>query len=134
MSSASGRWHRIPGILGILAAGLTLGGCSEGLVCTTSVEPGIVVAIRDARDGAPLAAGARGAVREGSYTDSLRPAVGTGEGVLLSRAAAFERPGTYVVTVAHPGYAAWERRGVRVLQGDCHVETVHLVADLDATP
>jgi hypothetical protein len=37
----------IPGVM-------TLAACTDGLICTTSVEPGVVVEIRDAADEAPL--------------------------------------------------------------------------------
>jgi hypothetical protein len=109
-------------------------GCTDGLVCTTSVEPAIVVEIRDAADATPLAAGARGVVRDGAYTDSLRPYGSTIEGDMLTRAAADERAGTYAVEVTHPGYGTWQQLGVRVTRGGCHVETVNLVAELGRAP
>jgi hypothetical protein len=113
-----------------------LSSCSqdEPFACTANVAPGVVVEIRDGFDGTPLAATARGAVREGTYVDSLRAYGGLGNGTLVSRAAAPERPGVYSVTVEHAGYLAWQRDGVRVRAGQCHVETVQLVADLQAGP
>jgi hypothetical protein len=119
----------------VVLAGLTplLGGCTENFACTTSVEPGVVVEIRDATDGSPLAESARGAVREGTFTDSLRPHGSTDQGVLLSRAAADERAGSYVLVIEHPGYLTFER-SVNVEDGGCHVRTVHLAADLERAP
>jgi hypothetical protein len=61
-----------------------LAGCIEG-PCTLSVEWAVLVEIRDAVTGTPIAELARGSVRDGSYVDSLRPH-GTLDGVLLSRA------------------------------------------------
>jgi hypothetical protein len=104
--------------------------CTDGLICTASVEPGVVVEIRDASDGTPLAAGAVGRVRDGAFTDSLRAYGGTADGTLLSRAAADEREGTYVVVVRHPGYTTWELAGVQVRGSGCHVATVNLQARL----
>jgi len=117
-------------ILGVM----TLPACTDGLICTTSVEPGVVVEIRDAADEAPLAAGAVGWVREGTFSDSLRAHGVTESGTLLSRAGADEREGTYVVEVSHSGYVTWTQGGVRVSGDGCHVETAHLQARLVRAP
>jgi hypothetical protein len=121
---------RMIGLVLLCGGAAAVGACTDGLVCTTSVEPAIVVEIRDDGDDAPLAAGARGAVRDGAYVDSLRPYGGTGQGDLLSRAAADERSGTYMIEVVHPGYATWTQGGVQVVGDACHVATVRLVARL----
>ena len=117
-------------VLGVM----TLAACTDGLICTTSVEPGVVVEIRDAVDDAPLAAGAAAWVREGTFSDSLRAYGVTESGALLSRAGADEREGTYEVRVNHPGYATWEQSSVRVTGDGCHVETVQLQARLLRAP
>jgi hypothetical protein len=113
-----------------LGAGL-LASCSTEPFCSLNVVPGVVVEIRDGYDGAPLAATARGAVRESGFVDSLRPYGGLGNGTLVSRAAADERAGTYIVTVEHDGYLTWQSRA-RVRKNECHVETVFLIAYLQA--
>jgi hypothetical protein len=117
-----------------LLAAVASGGCTDGMICTTSVEPGVVVEIRDAVDDTPLAAGATGRVRDGGFSDSLRAYGVTATGTLLSRAGADEREGTYVVEVSHPGFATWEQSGVRVSGDACHVETVQLQARLVRAP
>jgi hypothetical protein len=117
--------------LGILAA--PLASCGTEPTCTQEVRPGVVVEIRDAFDDAPLAASARGAVHEGAFVDSLRPYGTVGNGTLVSRAAADERPGEYRITVEHEGYLAWEG-AVRVGGGECHVETEHLSVYLHQVP
>jgi len=101
--------------------------------CSSSVEPAVVVEIRDARTGASLAASATGVVRDNSYVDSLRPHEGRGTApfALTSRAAADERPGTYSVQVYSPGYRMWAREGVRVTRDECHVRTQRLTAGLE---
>jgi hypothetical protein len=114
-------------LIPLVAAGLT--NCSEMGGCTLSVEPGIVVEIRDAADGTPIAATASGTVSAGTYQDSLQL-----YDLHLSRAGAFERPGIFTVQVAHPGYVGWERTGVRVRDSGCHVDTVTLQADLQRAP
>ena len=112
-------------------AGLALCTACTGrdlIVCTTNFVSGVVVEIHDSTTGAPLVQGARGAVQEGTFIDSLRPRTST------SLQAAGERPGTYTVTVVHPGYAPWLRTDVRVWPGECHVHTVTLQARLQASP
>ena len=115
--------------LAFLVASTALSGCSEWVGCTTSVEPGVVVEIRDAVDGTPMAATALGSVIEGSFQDSLRLYDGS-----LTRAGADEREGTYTLRVLHPGYVTWEQAGVRVRDRGCHVETVTLQANLERAP
>ena len=117
-----------------LGAGCTTG-CGTDPVCTLDVIPAVIVEIRDGFDATPLAETARGAVHEGNFTDSLQPYRSVGNGILVSRAAAWERAGLYTVTVEHAGYAEWRRDGVRARQRDeCHVETVELTAYLQRTP
>lgn len=125
------RYRLVPALSAVVLAGCTnpFGEVS----CTASVEPAVVVEIRDARTGAAIAAGARGAVRDGLYLDSLRPyaSSGTFPDGLYSRRAADERPGTYVVEVQHLGYRPWMATGVQVDRGECHVGTRTLRAALE---
>ena len=102
--------------------------------CTADLRPGIVVTIRDANTGEAVAGQAMGQVEDSRYVDSLRAYAFEGTpSVMLSRAAAFERPGTYEVTVFADGYQPWVRDGVRVdeTRDGCHVLTVELEADLE---
>lgn len=117
-----------------------LAGCqnpfADGYSCPAVMSPAIVVEIRDARTGAPLANDARGAVHDGAYVDSLTPYEGTGTGagplLLISRRAADERAGTYSVQVTHPGYLTWTLGGVRAVVGQCGVKTHRLSVSLEA--
>ena len=119
---------------------LSLTGCSNpfggAYSCPAVITPAIVVEIRNARTGAPLASGAKGAVHDGSYVDSLIPYEGIGldPTALISRRAADERPGTYAVEVNHPGYRTWSVGGVRAVAGKCGVSTHRISASLEPTP
>jgi hypothetical protein len=124
---------RTPPLRLALAAGLLTGCGTEPAACTQEVRPGVVLELRDAFDGAALAEGARGAVHDGGFIDSLRPYGRLGNGTLVSRAAADERPGDYSVRVEHEGYYAWEG-GVRVRHDGCHVETVRWSVYLTRLP
>ena len=82
---------------------LLLGACGsllpiESQSCTTSIEPGIEIQVRDARTGAPAASGVVAIARDGAYTDTLRvtgwaghPSDSTNANTLSG---AYERPGT----------------------------------------
>jgi hypothetical protein len=67
-----------------------------------------------------------GRARDGSYVDSVRF---TGR-TITDHPFATERPGVYDVAVGATGYRTWERRGVRVRDGGCHVKSVSLSAKL----
>jgi hypothetical protein len=119
--------------LGVLLPAL-LTGCDivDPGACTTDIQPGIIVEVRDAATQAPAAAGATGTARDGSFTGDLRPTDPSGNALELEGAA--ERPGTYVVTVDKPGYQQWKRENVRVRDASCHVHTVTLEANLVRVP
>jgi hypothetical protein len=109
--------------------------CQGGDLCTLSVEPSIVVTIRDASTGAPLAAGATGdAVQKGGVTKGGRtlPLVPHGfhSGVMITRRAGEEISGVFTVRVQHAGYLEWVRTGVHVPGNGCHVGTAQIVAEL----
>jgi hypothetical protein len=100
--------HRLARATAIACAAVVPAACnlvSEPYACTASVEPAVIVEIRDARSGAPLAADARGVVRDGSFVDSLRPSefARAEAATLYSRRAADERAGTYAVEVQRAG-------------------------------
>jgi hypothetical protein len=123
----------------VIALSAGLAGCSarasvppthDRRDCTASLEPAIVVEVRDARTGAALAAGARGAVRDGTFVDSLTPyqSATADPRDMYSRRAANERPGVYAVEVRQSGYRPWDTSGVRVPRDVCHVRTQRLRA------
>ena len=106
--------------------------CDFGEKCTLNIQPGIIVTIVDSITNEPRAAEAVGVAQGGSFSDSLRPYSIDGQGVMLSRAAADERPGIYTVRIQASGYRDWVRTNVRVQSGDCHVEPAVLTAQLQA--
>lgn len=104
-------------------------------VCTTEARAGIVVTVVDSVTGDPPAT-ATFVARSGAWADSsLRatlPGVGTQASELVWDTA-WERPGTYDVTVRSPGYRDWIRTRVRVTaETDAchHVRTTRLTARL----
>jgi hypothetical protein len=124
--------------IALLACGILLPAILSGCdimdpgVCTTDVQPAIVVQVRDAATQAPAAAGATGVLNDGSFTDAMQPA-DLSENT-LELFGALERPGTYTVTVDKPGYQQWKQERVRVRDASCHVQTVTLQANLVRAP
>ena len=107
---------------------------SSDIFCTLSVDPALVVYITDSATARPLAGAALGVVRDGTFLDSLRPRLFAESGVMLARAGANERPGTYRVSLTLPGYRAWTSASVMVTRGVCHVNTQTLQARLQPVP
>lgn len=125
-----------------LSAPLLLAACQsavapgEGILCTGHMAPAVEVVVVDARSGAYVARGARGTVRDGSFSDTLSRARSLGappEDTLVSLQGAYERPGTYTVAVERAGYRPWQQGGVTVTRDACHVNTVLLTARLEPT-
>ena len=114
-------------VLGVL-------GCNAApTACTASIEPGIVVAVRDATTQQPVARGAVAQLSSGSYSETLLEH-GFSNGQLTSLAGAFERPGTYQLKVNQQGYAPWSEDNIVVSKDTCHVITVKLEASLSPLP
>lgn len=128
-------------IIFVLAIAVLIVGCQktstgqedQNYACTASLEPGIVVEIRDAFTDEPLAANAIVVITDNDYRETL---VVTGyDGYDYSTAStvsgAYERPGIYDIEVSLTGYANWYRYGVEVTGGGCHVGTVKFTARLE---
>jgi hypothetical protein len=106
---------------------------TDDYVCPAIVSAAIEVEIRDARTGGALAQHARGAIHDGAYIDSLKPAgsMGSDPSTLFSRSAGHGRPGNYRVEITHNGYRDWSADGIRVTMERCGVRTRQLSAALE---
>jgi len=108
----------------------TLLGCSDsslGINCTDEARPAILVTVRDSITNVPVS-GARVIARSATIADTAQ---GLPDGTYPL---AYERPGTYQVTVERSGYRLWTRANVRVTRDECHVQTVSLMALLQPQP
>jgi hypothetical protein len=112
---------RIRTAAALAALPLALAACPVGptLTCTDEARSTLVLEVRDARTGAPAAQGARGTLREGTYSDTL---VATSP-LHLNAMETWERPGRYDITVEKAGYRTFTRTGVEVGKDACHVRT-----------
>ncbi len=111
-----------------LALVLALAGCDTMEVdCLDFAAPAMSVTVVTSDTGVPVG-GALAIARDGSFADSMRSRVVEGDPRPASLA--FERPGTYEVTVEKEAFNTWSRSGVEVTEGECHVNTVELTARL----
>jgi hypothetical protein len=92
--------------------------------CTTEAVAGISVVLRGEGGQSLTADDADGrAVEEGGEVAEL-------ESFFDQLIGAWERAGTYTVTVDKPGFESWVRDDVEVEAGECHVVPVRLEAVL----
>jgi len=125
--------------LALLAATIALGSCSDGaapIACTLEARPSVTATILDSVTRAGRAIGSSLVLQDGAYVDSTFSSgvAPWSHDSLFGPTRTFERAGTYDVRVRRSGYQLWERRGVVVTQGVCHVGTVSLVVLLQASP
>ncbi|MEO5817254.1 MAG: hypothetical protein ABIT20_18450 [Gemmatimonadaceae bacterium] len=115
----------------LLTGVCTVVGCSasnvtDGTACTKEARAGITVDVRDSVSNALVGRGSRIIAREGAVADtSTDTQISDGPFSLV-----FERAGTYTVAVTQTGYQPWNRAGVQVTNGTCHVNAVAVTARL----
>jgi len=118
---------------GLFCAALYLSGCGgdsadQGVACTLELRPGIAIEVLDAA-GAAASCGAQAVITASGYSETARnPSVPCDDTLRLS--GAFERAGTYNVTVSKPGFQPVVFSNVVVTADVCHVVTVNLTAQL----
>lgn len=122
MSLAGGLLPR--GLIGVAVGCSTIG--APDRACTAIAVAGVQAVVRDSASGVRAASGARLVVRDGTYADSTSVPANRPDLDQFALAAAYERAGTYSVTVQKAGYRTWARDGVRVTKGECHVITAVL--------
>jgi hypothetical protein len=110
--------------------------CSDPIVfCNLYEAASIVVVVRDSITDAPIASGATLVIQDGAFIDSVTyPLDPSNNEVPMLTDHSGERPGAYAVTVRRPDYEDWHRARVVVTQGECHVNTVQLVARMVRSP
>jgi hypothetical protein len=104
------------------------GGGGDPKACDTSAHAGILIRVIDNASGNPIACGASAVVISGSYSETVNSNTPCSDNTNLM--AAFERPGTYAITVSKAGYQNFTINDVIVTPGVCHVNTVTVDARL----
>ena len=123
---------------GFLAFAASLGACdllnNGDVVCTGEERPGIEVTVQDSLTGTPAASGTELIVQDGAYADTVSYPPNRPDLDAEPLRSAWERRGTYAVTVRKAGFSGWARSGIVVTADECHVRTVALIARLQRTP
>jgi hypothetical protein len=102
-----------------------------GTACTEEARPALVVSLTDSITGAVT--GFTDVVivaRDGEYTDAVELPAYPGAPFNGPVSLAYERRGTYAVSVSAAGYAMWTKTGVVVTGDQCHVASVGVTARL----
>lgn len=126
-------------MLAWLGIGAVLSACGEstlpgGLVCTTEARPSVSVLVRDAVSGVSITPGSTVHVQDGTFVDSIVVPANWDPTYRATPWASYERPGTYTVRARKSGYTEASVTGVRVTQGECHVNTVEVDLRLQPAP
>jgi hypothetical protein len=124
-------WPQTPGAIPATQYRATLTVSEPGAICTQEARPALQVELRDKVTGA--SSGFTDVVvvaRDGAYADSVVHAVYPPPHE-TSIALAYERAGTYSLSVRASGYQAWERTGIVVDADRCHVVTQAFTALLE---
>ncbi len=117
-------------------AALMMGGCDivAPHECPAIVRPALVVWVRDSATGVSVVGPVTVVARAGAFADTADlfnpydrdPATMDFNPFQL----AFERAGTYDVSVQAAGYRPWTASAVTVTRGDCNVKTITLTGML----
>jgi len=119
-------------LLGAMALLLVSACGSDSFSCTTSYDPGILIRVTDSTSGTLISCGARAVVTAGTYSETVANPSGPSCFDSAMLMAAFERPGTYAVTVSKAGYLDFTINDVVVTAGVCHVIPVTVEAPLSS--
>lgn len=84
--------------------------------CTTEARAGLNITVKDAVTSAVITEEVTVVASEGAYEETLENT--TGSGIFSG---AWERSGTYVITISKPGYQTFTSGAVTVTEDVCHV-------------
>jgi hypothetical protein len=106
-------------------------GCDSGheVICTTQAVAGLNVLVKDAASNELLSEGITVLAQEGEYTETLQLLLFDLQQVFVG---AWERKGTYTITVSKAGYQTFTSSPIVVERDICHVIPKHLTVYLQA--
>ena len=96
------------------------------VMCTIQAVAALDVDAIDSATSAPATKGASIVARSATYADSTQGAAPDDQPFGL----AYEKAGTYTVTVTKPGYKPWSRSGIVAGRDECHVIPQRVTAKL----
>lgn len=89
----------------------------DGIPCTQEARAGLNITVKDAVTNQILGNGISVIAKDGNYTETLEFFNGTNP--IFS--GAYEREGTYIVTVSGVGYTTFVSEAIIVTSDECHV-------------
>jgi hypothetical protein len=116
---------------GLVVVAVVASGCSGSTepACAGVAVPGLAIDVKEAASGLLLRRDVTIVVATNGFQESVTLTPGSPTGPWSG---AFERSGTYTVTVRRPGYREWVRSNVVVERADrCHVQTTSVTAELE---
>lgn len=98
---------------------LSILGCKkdDSIACTQEARAGLNVTVKDAETNNYLGLGTIVIANEGDYSETLEYV----EGIIPSFAGAWEREGSYILTVSAEGYVSFVSETITVAADECHV-------------
>ena len=97
----------------------------DTIYCTTEARAGLNVQVQLAGSSTFETIGLNVTATEGSYAETLT--YYTGSTVFSG---AYERQGTYIITVSKPGYVSYTSASITVTADECHVISQNLLVVL----
>jgi hypothetical protein len=99
---------------------------NEDIYCTQEAKAGLNVTVVNSQTNVPIAEDVTVIAQDGSYLETLEYFPG-GEFVFSG---AFERIGTYIITVTKPGFQTFTTQAITVTKDECHVIPQQITVNL----
>lgn len=90
----------------------------DQIVCTQEAKAGLNITVKDAVTNEILSSGVTVTAQDGTYSETLEVFIGDDSTVFIG---AWERQGTYIVTVSKEGYQTFTSSPIQVFADECHV-------------
>lgn len=91
----------------------------DDIYCTQEAKAGLNITVKDAVSNENLSTGVTVIAQHGEYTETLEAFTGNDQSTVFI--GAWERVGTYVVTVTKEGYQTYTSPPIQVTADICHV-------------
>ena len=91
----------------------------DDVYCTQEAKAGLSITVKDAVTNEILSTGVTVIAQHGEYTETLEAFTGNDESTVFI--GAWERQGTYIVTVSKEGYLTFTSSPIQVTADECHV-------------
>jgi hypothetical protein len=120
----------VPALLALAALGAECPTSNSEVVCTADFRYGLNVTVVDSVTGATVPRPILIVASEGTFSDTSKFALQTGDIQFASWPLLGERSGTFTVLVRAAGYQDWRKSEVQIDRDVCHVIPVALTARL----